>query len=480
MMLTILLKSNDPMPLYQQLYSGIRCEIEKGGLCPDEKLPSKRTLAAHLQVSLATVQAAYDQLLAEGYIRSVPRKGYYTEHCAVLTHEEPPSEHVPHVQPQACRNPERVRFATNGVDTQQFPFTIWAKLSRQILSGQQEALMQPIPPDGLYELRAAIAQNLYAFRSLHVEPEQILVGAGSEYLLGLLVQLLGRDRCCAVEDPGYRKTQSILESNGMKTVPVPMDEDGLSAQALVSSGADIVHVTPSHHFPLGIVMPVSRRIALLQWAAEQPHRYIIEDEYDSEIRFTGMPIPTLRSLDQSDRVIYMNTFAKTLTPSLRISYLVLPRTLRVQFQENLSFYANTVPSFEQYTLARFLREGYFERHLNRMKKTYRKRRDRLMTVIRSHPLAPYLEIVGADAGLHFLLHVHLPVPEQTLIALAEKAGVDITGLSAYYAEKDAGFFPHPVLILGYACLSEETAAGAMQHVLDVWQQYLRTKGFFSV
>jgi GntR family transcriptional regulator/MocR family aminotransferase len=341
-----------------------------------------------------------------------------------------------------------------------------------VLSFQQESLLSPVAPDGLYALRVAIAQNLYSFRSLRVDPDQILIGAGSEYLLGLLVQLLGRTRCCAVEDPGYRKTQSILESNGMKTIPIPMDADGLSAKALSESPADVVHVTPSHHFPLGIVMPVSRRNALLQWASEAPDRYVIEDEYDSEIRFTGKPIPTLRSLDHGDRVIYMNTFAKTLSPSLRISYLVLPKQLRARFQQQLAFYANTVPSFEQYTLARFLSEGYFERHLNRTKKHYRKRRDCLIRVIRSHALSPFLQIVGAEAGMHFLLHVHLPLAEETLIALAKQAGISVTGLSAYYAEGKKPPQSHPVLILGYACLPEETLVQGMQTMLDVWQHHL--------
>lgn len=194
------------------------------------------------------------------------------------------------------------------------------------------------------------------------------MGAGTEYLLGILVQLLGASRRYAVEEPGYPKGKHILRSNGASVIGIPMDQSGLKIQALRQSGATIAHVTPSHQFPTGIIMPVRRRAELLEWAAEQPERYLIEDDYDSELRFQGKPLPAMYSLDNGGHVIYMNTFARTLAPSLRIGYVVLPPLLAKRFEQDFSFYSSTVPSFEQYTLVRFLQEGYFERHLNRMKR----------------------------------------------------------------------------------------------------------------
>lgn len=196
---------------------------------------------------------------------------------------------------------------------------------------------------GLYELRAAIAAHLRAFRDIHAAPEQILVGAGTEYLLGILVQLLGASRRYAVEEPGYSKGKRILRSNGASVIDVPMDQNGLQLAALQQSGASVAHVTPSHQFPTGIIMPVRRRAELLAWASAQTDRYLIEDDYDSELRFLGKPLPSLYSMDTSGHVIYMNTFARTLAPSLRIGYVVLPPPLAKQFEQDFSFYSSVSP-----------------------------------------------------------------------------------------------------------------------------------------
>lgn len=241
------------------------------------------------------------------------------------------------------------------------------------------------PSGGIRELREAICQYLYQFRGMKVTPEQVVVGAGTEYLYGLLIQLLGRSRRFAVENPGYRKIPMIYEKNGVSCSYIPLDAHGVRIDALTESGADILHISPSHHFPTGIITPVSRRHELLNWAAASEHRYIIEDDYDSEFRLGGRPLPTLQSIDTIEKVIYINTFTKSLSSTIRISYMILPPHLMRRFQKELGFYSCTVSNFEQYTLTRFLSEGYFEKHINRMRKYYRNQRNAILDCIKSIP-----------------------------------------------------------------------------------------------
>jgi GntR family transcriptional regulator/MocR family aminotransferase len=286
-----------------------------------------------------------------------------------------------------------------------FPFATWAKLAREVLALNSDELLNVTHPQGVPSLREEIAAHLYKFRGIRVPADSIVVGAGSEYLLVLLLQLLGRERIYALENPCYGKIYKLFQSNDIRTIPIALDEHGLSVRDLTASDASVVHVNPSHQFPTGIVMPVGRRMNLLQWAAAADNRYIIEDDYDSEFRFAGQPIPAMQGLDHADKVIYINAFTKSLAPSLRISYLVLPPPLMERYREKFMFYSCTVPNFEQYTLYRFLHGGYFERHLNRMRNACKERRDLFITLLKDSRLGEVAEPVGAEAGLHFLLRV---------------------------------------------------------------------------
>ncbi len=473
-MLTILLHPTSPEPLYRQLCTGIVAEIAAGTLTPHEKLPSRRALAAHLQVSMITVQTAYEQLAAEGYLYAKPRIGYFVDPDAVLLACVPSAAFQPESSPSAqpCQPADHIHFSTSGVDSGQFPFATWAKLSRQVLRTEQQTLLYATPSLGLYPLRQAIAAHLRAFRNIHAAPEQILVGAGTEYLLGLLVQLIGASRRFAVEDPGFHKGKQILRSNGASVIAIPMDEDGLDPTYLQHSGASVAYVTPSHQFPTGIVMPIRRRLRLIQWAENQPDRYLIEDDYDSELRFQGNPLPSLYSLDRGDHVIYMNTFARTLTPSLRIGYMILPPKLAMRFEQDFSFYSCTVSGLEQATLLRFLEGGYLERHLNRIKKTYRQRRALLLSQLHMHPVGRYLEVCGAQAGLHLLLRVHLNCTESQLVEAAHVAHVTVCGLSDYHESPPPAGQDFPGIVLGFACLSPEEIQSGIKRLLDAWSQFL--------
>ena len=465
-MLTPILDSGAAMPLYEQLYRHIRGEIEAGRLAAGERLPSKRALAAHLKISVVTVEGAYGQLLAEGYLQSKPKRGFFVQAA-----ESAPTEvQLPRLSPpqEATRPTFRYDFSTSAVDTALFPFATWAKLMREVLSQQEDTLLNTPHPQGVPALRQAIAAHLYRFRGIQADPSQIVVGAGSEVLTTLLVQLLGRSGCYGVENPGYTKTHRILRSCGVQVEPISLDSQGLQVDQLDRHGVQVVHVTPSHHFPLGIIMPVTRRQALLRWASAQPQRYILEDDYDSEFRFSGRPIPALQSLDKGERVIYLNTFAKSLAPSLRISYMVLPPHLAERWRREFWFYSSTVPSFEQYALARFMDRGHFERHLNRTRTHYKARREALLAAARETGLTQVGSFVGGDAGLHLLLWMDRRWKEPELAARAAEVGVGVSPLSICDLTPPPAGRP-PALILGYTRVAPQDMAPALSLLKSAWQ-----------
>lgn len=421
-----LTEGNDP--LYEKLYCAIREDILHGRLKAGEKLPSKRALADHLKISKVTVETAYAQLCAEGYLHSQEKVGYFVESVSEAPARIPP-EKIPQKKQEELPGFD-ADLTSNRLMAEAFPFSVWAKISRQIILDHGAELLAPMPNTGALTLRQAIADHLYGFRSMQVSPDQILVGAGTDFLYNVLIQLLGRDKCYAVEDPGYHKIWKVYEAAGVPCMAVPLDEEGVCPDAL--GNADVLHISPSHHFPTGVVTPIRRRQALLAWAEEREGRYLIEDDYDSEFRFSGRPIPTLHSFDRSGKVIYMNSFTKSLAPSIRISFLVLPGELMERFREKLGFYACTVPSFEQYTLAEFLRSGHFEKHLNRMKKYYRGQRDLLVEALRGSAFGDILDISNQDAGLHFLLNVKTDLTDQALRQHCAASGIKIQCLSEFY------------------------------------------------
>ena len=462
-MFTPILDSSQRRPLYEQLYRYIRGEIEAGRLAAGERLPSKRALAAHLKISVVTVEGAYGQLLAEGYLRSEPKRGFFVQAVQEEHRSPAPARTLSVPAPPTPALP--YDFSTSAVDIALFPFATWAKLMREVLSEQAAPLLASPHPQGLPALRRAIAEHLYRFRGIRADAEQIVVGAGSETLIGLLVQLLGREGGYGVENPGYTKTQRILTSCGAAVRPLPLDGQGLRVDALEEAGVRVVHVTPSHHYPLGIIMPVARRQALLRWAEAAPDRYILEDDYDSEFRFSGRPIPALQSLDGGERVVYLNTFAKSLAPSLRISYMVLPPHLLERWRRDFWFYSSTVPSFEQYTLSRFLEGGHFERHIARMRVEYRDRKAALAACVRDFGIPGTLS--GADAGLHMLLRMENGLSEETLVRRAAEYGVAVYPLSDCCLTPPPPDAP-PTLVMGYARLKVADMISAFRRLQRAW------------
>ena len=414
--------------LSKELYKALKKDIEEGNLKRGEKLPSKRAFARNCSVSTITVQNAYDQLVSEGYITAVEKKGYYVSD-SVVKKKAKISYYVE--EDQEASIVELPDLSNNRVNVDNFPFSIWSRLMRKTMAEKQKQLLSPMATEGVYELRKAISHHLSSFRGMAVSPSQVLVGAGTEYLYSLIIQLLGRDKTYAIEDPGYMKLERIYESNGVKSTRVQLDEKGLSLEMLEDSGADIAHISPNHHYPTGITMPLDRRYEILSWAAGKEDRYILEDDYDSEFRVSRNPFPTLYTLDGSGSVIYMNTFSKSLASTVRISYMVLPFDLAERFKEKLSFYSSTVSSFEQYTLASFILDGYFEKHINRMRLFYIRQRKAIISLIYSSPMKDKCSVIENDSGLHFILRLHTTLSDEKVKEILKEEGIKISALSDF-------------------------------------------------
>ena len=429
-MLTYSIEKSRSVPLYEGLAEAIRQDIASGKIASGERLPSKRALAKNLGLSVMTVERAYEELEDEGFVVPSPRRGFFAA-CP-----------GPRGVPKAPRATSPVRkserqlladFAGSGTEPEAFPFDAWSRIMRRELRENRAALLGKQPAGGALPLRIEIARLLADFHGIEASPDRIVIGAGTEFLYGIALQLLGSGRRYALEDPGYGPAAAVWRNFGARVSFIPIDRKGMPPDLLRASGADTVHVTPSHHFPSGAVMPISRRYELLGWASDAPGRFVIEDDYDSEMRLFGRPLPALVSLDRADRVLYMNTFSKTLASSIRISWMVLPDELAERFSEKLAYYRCPVPAFEQYTLAEFLRLGYFERHLHRMREDYRRKQASLLELIRKDPVLGKGEILNSGEGLHFVLR--LPPrkgTEEDAVKRAAASGVRVRPLSSFY------------------------------------------------
>lgn len=461
-MITFYYDESKDVPMYEQLYQYLKMAIEKNEIKANEKLPSKRKLAAHLQISETTIETAYLQLLAEGYIQSKPRIGYF-----VLDHLVFPKRRKPKmILDYQTKETYRYDFHTNRVDQASFPYAIFAKINRDIILDRLPETLNETDHFGLYSLREKIADILFAYRGIEAKPEQIVVGSGSEHMISLLVLLLGRDRHIITEDPSYLKNAVLYKEYGARVSVAAIDRLGIKLADIRQLKGDVVHVTPSHQYPTGIITPITRRIELLNWASEASDRYIVEDDYDSEFRFSGNPIPALKVLDDFDKVIYMNSFSKSISPGLRISFMVLPRSLLKKYHHSFSYFSCSVPITTQLTLESFIDLGYFEKHLNRMKIIYKNKRDLFMASL-IKAFGDKIKIRGDDAGLHFLVEIDTLVKEHTLIEQAKLVDIRVYGLYEYY-QNEVFDYQKPTLVFGYAHLSLDALESAVKLLKKVW------------
>ena len=461
--LTRALDATSTVPLYEQLYRSLADEMRAGTIPAGTRMPGKRRLAAELSVSVNTVDTAYQLLAAEGYLDARERSGFYVqEYLALPAGTQPPAPPQPAPGPEAIAVlPVRFDLSTRGVDPALFPFRTWARLQKELLYSSPDLLAHG-DAQGDLALRVALASYLEEYRGVQCTPEQIVVGAGLEYLLGLLAGLL--HGTAAVETPGYPRAKRVLENNGVACCCLPVDDDGLSIEALERSGAAVCYVTPSHQFPTGVTMPAGRRAELLHWAARRPgERCIIEDDYDSEFRFDTRPLPSLQGMAGADGpVVYLSTVSRSLAPSIRIAYMVLPGHMLAAWHAAYDLYANTVSRFEQQTLARFITEGYFTRHLARERVAYKARRNALAASLTAAFGPDEATLTGLHTGLHLLLHLQNAGPDAAIQSAARSAGVRLSLLSDYDLT-GAGGAHSGTLVLGYGALDDAScpAVGPM-------------------
>lgn len=452
--------------LYEQIYEFVRDEIRSGNLLRDEKLPSARFLAEYLQVSRTTVDMAYGQLVSEGYLEARPRQGYFVsavEGLCEIDAAPPGGKTKP--REEGCQAAERYDFSPNATDMHFFPYATWKKITKNILVDANSDMFSLGEPQGDLTLRTTICRYLHGSRGVNCEPEQIIIGAGNDYLLLLLEKILGRHVHVAMENPTYVRAYKIFRSCAYPVSFIPMDENGLRVDCLRQTAARVAYVMPSHQYPAGISMPIGRRMELLKWASEEEGRYLIEDDYDSEFRYKGKPLPSLQSSDSNGRVVYIGTFSKAIAPAIRISYMVLPYPLLERYRSECSFYSSTVSRIDQTILNEFIEDGYFERYLNKMRKQYRMKHDLLLNELK--PFGRAFRISGSNAGLHVILTDKKGRREEELACKARQAGVRVYQMKHFRMEEDDDDVA-AMMILGYGALSPDEIREGLALLGKVW------------
>lgn len=462
--LTIDLDMNSKVPLYEQIYNYIKSEIKKGRIECKTKLPSTRSLAEYLQISRSTVDMAYTQLISEGYVESVPYKGYYVSEISLLYDIRSVEEKI-YIEKSVKNKNKLIDFSPWGIDLDSFPFNAWRKITKNLLSSDNKELFASGNSTGEPELRNTLSAYLYEARGVRCSPERIIIGAGMEYLLMLLNQLFHEKPVIAMENPTYMPAYNVFNKNGNKIIPVNMDKSGMKVRELNDSGADIAYVMPSHQFPMGIVMPIKRRLELLEWTNVSEKRYIIEDDYDSEFRYLGKPIPALQGVDNSKKVIYMGTFSKSIAPSIRLGYMVLPEDLYMNFKKEIGFYSQTVSKMDQLIVSEFISKGYFERHLNKMRSNYKAKHDLMVSMLKNWK--DFALISGENSGLHILVNINNSMSEKKLISRAKEEGVRVHGISEFFIQKQNYY--KGTILLGFANLNEDEIREGIKKLEKAWR-----------
>lgn len=482
------------VPLYQQIYEQLKADILSGALPQGMRLPSIRALARDLRAGKNTVENAYAQLVLEGYVSVLPRSGYRVNVIQRDLHapESPVAQKggkIGHRDASATRRPPHHDFHYGNLDAVTFPYAVWRKL---LFAVMEDARTGRIASDGMHvygdahgdqRLRAELAAYLYRSRGVRCTEDQVVMCSGLQPSIMAVTRLLHHEHGAvapvprvspvtrvapvaqvALEDPAYNGARRAYECFGFRTIPIPVNGDGIDVAALRASPARVVHIAPSHQFPTGAVMPICRRMEILNWATERG-AWIVEDDYDSELRYDGRPIPSLQSIDRHGRVIYMGTFSKTLSPGMRMSYMVLPERLVDTFRTVFAGFQCTVPWLEQAVLARFMAEGHWDRHLRRICLAKKRKHD-VFVGTATRLMGEGVRIHGHNAGLHLLLEVPGGPGEAALVEQAARHGVRVYPASPFWA--DARRYPGNCLFIGYGMLSEADIAAALERLRQAW------------
>ncbi|USG66417.1 PLP-dependent aminotransferase family protein [Brevibacillus ruminantium] len=472
--------------LYAQLYQYFREEIRSRRIPPGTRLPSVRALSRNLHLSKTTVETAYHQLLAEGYIESRERSGFYVVEweeeigeAAGISRDFPWLEPIKNsdgqekVKRQSVEKENTARvlydFHHARVDADHFPYEIWRRYSNQCLQRENREILYYGDPQGELVLREQIASYLQKARGVHAHADAVVIGAGTQLLIQLLCWLFGREsQSIAMEEPGYNGVRSVFVQNGYQVIPIPLDEDGIQVEVLEASRAPLVYVTPSHQEPLGAVMPYAKRSRLLQWAA-RTGAYLIEDDYDGEFRYQTKPIPSLQGMDQAGRVIYLGTFSKSLLPSIRISYMVLPPELLRRYQERLREFDQSCSRIHQETLALFMKNGEWERHIRKMRTLYSKKHQAMLSSLHEQ-FGERIRVMGHNAGLSMTVEVASLLTAEELARVARSAGIRVYPATPKWMAYPPG--QAPVFQFGFGGLSTEEIAAGIHLLKETWEPYL--------
>lgn len=467
----LILDNTTHQPLYLQLYEQIKQKIASGEMPSGSKLPSKRQLAKDLNASKNTIETAYQQLLAEGYIKSVARSGFYVEQLEQLNSygDETAAENIPcsWTMGENSQKPPRIfryNFQNGQLSDTQFPFAIWTKILNQCMRMEQAGILSYRNLQGEVGLRREIMRYVLEFRGVNCQIEQIVVGAGTQHCLNILCHLLKQHtKCIAIEDPGYNGARAVFGNHGFDIIPITVDADGICVHELADSAANVVYVTPSHQFPTGVIMSIARRLSLAEWAKKN-NGIILEDDY-CHLRYNIKPVPSLYSVCDAQNVIYLGTFSKILSPSLRLSYMILPPKFLESYNKTFREYNTSVPFLSQKTLELFMQQGYWERHLRRTVQIYKKKQETLIRNLIKY-FGNRIEVYGNNAGLHLLIKVKCGLTEQQLIDRAAQMDVKVYPVSRYWERIEN--YSNDMVLLGFTGIAETDIARGVELLHRAW------------
>lgn len=471
-MLTIDKKSGSS--LYGQLYEQLKQQILSGNMAAGQRLPATRELASKYQLSRNTVINAYRQLEVEGYVKPVTGSGYYVENLNSFKIDLPKTAAFPATPKQTAR-PYDYTFAYGDLDYNCYSSKAWRKCMLNAydhLSSKKSIAYEE--PQGFSGLRHIFGGYLYLSRGVKCSAEQIIFTSGHQQSMNIIANLFNNARSAsmhtghadwgfAMEDPGYGGTRQVMEQNNFHVTPVPVENDGISIDAIQNLFHTLLCVTPSHQFPLGSVLPISKRLQLLEWAGKNDG-YIIEDDYDSELRYHNRPIPSLQSIDSGERTIYLGTFSKSLSPDLRIAYIVLPTHLLPSYREKYLYANCTVPALLQLTLAEYIENGEYQRHINAMRTHYRKKHDYIRNYVKE-TLSDNAVLLGEDAGLHFVLSIQTKRSQTELIEKFDRKRIQISPAEPFWVNKD--LYPQNQFLLGFSAIPLTQLPKAMKSLSEV-------------
>lgn len=421
--------------IYLQIYEYFKKEIIKGTYKANTKLPSKRFLANEYNISLNTVENAYCKLLEEGFIYSKERCGFFVANVGELYILDSKK-----IILEEKKEDIEYDFSYSGVSNEGFPFKLFKKISSNIFN--DDSILQKVDYQGYMPLRIQISQYLNKSRGFKVDPSRIIISSGSEYLFEIIFKLINGKY--AIENPGYNMLSNIMDLNNIEYEYINVDENGMSYKDLKNSSCDFCILTPAHQFPTGVIMSVKRRVEFLNL---KKIKYIIEDDYDSEFKYSKRPVPALKSIDINDKVIYIGSFSKSISPSFRVSFMVLPANLVEKYKEKFKYFICPVSITVQKILTNFIESGEFEKHLNRMRKIYSKKRQIIIDSLKNEK---NIKVKGADAGLHIVLEYKGKYSEDEIIKMAKDRKIKVYGLSSYGTKRKI-----PSILIGFATLNDE-------------------------